>query len=150
LGSRRSIELLCNILRNGDFIMNSFNATGRITSDLELKTSQSGISVCSFTLAVKRPKVKDTTDFINFTAFRQTAEYLTNYANKGALIEVQGVLTSRKWEDKNGNKRVSFEVIVDNASILDSKKAEGTDPLPQLAEKIKEEFTEVEEGDLPF
>jgi single-strand DNA-binding protein len=130
--------------------MNSFNATGRITSDLELKTSQSGISVCSFTLAVKRPKVKDTTDFINFTAFRQTAEYLTNYANKGALIEVQGVLTSRKWEDKNGNKRVSFEVIVDNASILESKKAEDSDPLPQLAEKIKEEFTEVEEGDLPF
>lgn len=102
--------------------MNIFNATGRITNDLELKVTASGISVCSFKLAVKRPRVKDETDFINFVAYRQTAEYLCNYARKGVLIEASGVLTSRKWEDKNGNKRTSFEVIVDNASILESKK----------------------------
>lgn len=131
--------------------MNSCNFTGRITSDLELKTTQSGISVCSFTLAVKRPRVADTTDFINCTAFRQSAEYLTKYARKGVLIEVSGVLTSRKWEDKNGNKRTSFEVIVDNASILESKKAEsGTDPLEDFSQKV-DSFAEVTESDdLPF
>lgn len=131
--------------------MNSCNFTGRIANDLELKTSQSGISVCSFTLAVKRPRTKDETDFINFTAFRQSAEYLTSYARKGALIEVSGVLTARKWEDKNGKKRTSFEVIVDNASILESKKAEAqADPLVEVAQKI-DGFTEIDTtDDLPF
>jgi single-strand DNA-binding protein len=129
--------------------MNIFNATGRITSDLELKTTTTGISVCSFTLAVKRPKVKDTTDFINIVAYRQTAEYLVNYAKKGVLIEVTGVLTSRKWEDKNGNKRTSFEVVLDNASILESKKAEA-DPLQELSNNLNNFAKLQEEGDLPF
>ena len=129
--------------------MNSFNATGRITTDLELKTTANGLSVCSFTLAVKRPRVADTTDFINFTAFRQSAEYLTKYAKKGTLIEVNGVLTSRKWEDKNGNKRTFYEVIVDNASILESKK-EDKDPLVEFSQK-NSEFVEADGGgDLPF
>ena len=132
--------------------MNSFNGTGRIVNDLELKTTTSGISVCTFTLAVKRPKVKDTTDFINFTAFRQSAEYLCNYAKKGALIEVSGVLTSRKWEDKDGNKRTSFEVIVDNASILESKKTDvnvSTDePSPSFTND--NDFVAVDDEDLPF
>lgn len=136
--------------------MNICSFTGRITNDLELKTAQSGISVCSFTLAVKRPRAKDTTDFINFTAFRQTAEYLNTYARKGTLIEVSGVLTSRKWEDKNGNKRTSFEVDVDNASILESKKQEQgqaqEEPLVEFAQKVDNAgFTEVGDGDdLPF
>ena len=132
--------------------MNSCNFTGRITNDLELKTTQSGIKVCSFTLAVKRPRVADTTDFINFTAFRQSAEYLVSYARKGTLIEVSGVLTARKWEDKNGNKRTSFEVIVDNASIIESKKSNSTtDPLVEVSNKL-DEFEEVEDcdSDLPF
>jgi single-strand DNA-binding protein len=138
-------------------IMNSCNFTGRITSDLELRTSPSGVSVCSFSLAVKRPRVKDETDFINFTAFRQTAEYLATYAKKGTLIEVSGVLTSRKWQDKNGNNRTSFEIIVDNASILESKNSQGTtqenavDPLVSFAQKV-DDFTEMGDidGDLPF
>lgn len=130
--------------------MNIFNATGRITSDLELKVTQSGISVCSFTLAVKRPRTKDETDFINFVAFRQTAEYLCTYARKGVLIEASGVLTSRKWEDKNGNKRTSFEVIVDNASILESKKEAQADPLTEFAQN-NADFVQVPSGDdLPF
>lgn len=132
--------------------MNNCTFTGRITSDLELKTTMSGISVCSFTLAVKRPRTKDETDFINFTAFRQTAEYLCTYARKGALIETSGVLTARKWEDKNGNKRTSFEVIVDNASILESKKEASVDPLIEFAQKVEgfTEFGTISSDDLPF
>ena len=89
--------------------MNSFNGSGRIVNDLELMATQNGIPVCSFTLAIKRPKVKDTTDFIKFVAYRHTAEYISKYASKGAFIEVVGALTSRNWEDKNGTKRTSFE-----------------------------------------
>ena len=129
--------------------MNSCNFTGRITNDLELRTTPNGVSVCTFTLAVKRPKAKDTTDFISFVAFRQTAEYLSKYAQKGTLIEVAGVLTSRKWEDKNGNKRISFEITTDNASILESKKQ--SDNKPDISCDDTTDFSEIEiDGDLPF
>lgn len=125
--------------------MNNCNFTGRITADLELKTTQNGTSVCSFTLAVKRPRVKDTTDFINITAFKQTAEYISKYARKGTLIEVSGVLTSRKWEDKNGNKRTTFEVLVSEASILESKKDKSSVDIEAG------DFEEIgTESDLPF
>ena len=132
--------------------MNSCNFTGRIANDLELKTTTSGISVCSFTLAVKRPRVKDTTDFINFTAFRQTAEYLNTYARKGTLVEVSGTLTSRKWEDKNGNKRTAFEVVIDNASIIESKKDKPTETEPaSFSDSNADGFTEASgDDDLPF
>ena len=131
--------------------MNSCNFTGRIANDLELKTTTSGISVCSFTLAVKRPREKDTTDFINFTAYRQTAEYLNTYARKGALIEVSGTLTSRKWEDKNGNKRTAFEVVADNASIIESKKDQPTETEPAFNDTGDDDFSEIDNsGDLPF
>lgn len=132
--------------------MNNCNFTGRLTNDLELKTTTNGVSVCSFTLAVKRPRVKDTTDFINFTAYRQTAEYLNTYARKGALIEASGTLTSRKWEDKNGNKRTAFEVVIDNASIIESKKDKPTQAEPAaFSDTNTDDFTEVDTGDdLPF
>ena len=101
--------------------MNSCNFTGRLTSDPELKTTSSGLSVCSFTLAVKRPHIKDTTDFINFVAWRQSAEYLSKYGHKGAMVEVSGTLTSRKFEDKSGNNRVAFEVVADALSLIESR-----------------------------
>ena len=101
--------------------MNTISITGRLTADPELKITQSGVSVCSFTLAVKRPRTKDETDFLNCTAWRQSAEYLCNYGRKGNLVAVTGALVSRKWEDKNGNKRTSFEISVDNAELLSNR-----------------------------
>ena len=101
--------------------MNSINLVGRLTADPELKTTQSGKSVCSFTLAVNRPRVKDTTDFINCVAWNQSAEYLTNYGRKGSLVAVTGVLTSRKYDDKDGNHRTAFEVVCDLVSLCESK-----------------------------
>ena len=100
--------------------MNSCNFTGRLTADLELKKTSNDKSVCSFTLAVKRPRVKDTTDFINFVAWNQSAEYLAKYGAKGMLVEVSGTLTSRNYEDKNGNKRTAFEILVDSLGLLES------------------------------
>ena len=108
--------------------MNTISITGRLTTDLELKMTQSGLAVCSFTVAVKRPRTKDETDFLNCTAWRQSAEYLTKYGRKGNLVAVTGSLVSRKWEDQNGNKRTSYEITVDNAELLSSRSdsAEGS------------------------
>lgn len=101
--------------------MNSCNFTGRLTADLELRQTQNGKSVCSFTLAVARPRVKDTTDFINFVAWNQSAEFLCKYGKKGDMVEVVGTLTARKFEDSNGNKRTAFEVVADSVKLLSSK-----------------------------
>ena len=101
--------------------MNSINLVGRLTADPELKTTQSGISVCTFSLAVNRPRVKDATDFINCVAWRQSAEYLCNYGRKGNLVAVSGVLTSRKYDDSNGNHRVSYEVVCDTLNLCESR-----------------------------
>lgn len=98
--------------------MNAVNLTGRLTADVELKTTQNGKSVCSYTLAVNRPKVKDTTDFISCVTWNQGAEYLSKYGRKGDKVGVTGVLTSRKWQDQNGNNRVSVEVVTDTVEIL--------------------------------
>ena len=122
--------------------MNVCGFTGRLTADPELKTTQSGISVCSFTLAVARPRVKDITDFINCTAWRQSAEYLSKYGAKGNLVEVTGSLQSEKFTDKDGNNRTSFKVVADNLKILESRNASNpsisaeNDPLQGFAQHV--------------
>lgn len=135
--------------------INSINLTGRITRDLELKQTQNGISVCSFSLAVARPKVKDTTDFLNIVAWRQNAEYLCKYAKKGSRIGVSGVLTSRRFQDQNGKNHVTFEIVADDVTILDSRQAandtqQGTDA-PSFSEPSAPQFEELKrDDDLPF
>ena len=106
--------------------MNSINITGRLTSDPELKTTQSGVSVCAYNLAVKRPKVKETTDFLTCVSWRQGAEYLSKYGRKGDMVAVSGVLTTRSWEDKNGNKRISHEIVADTVELVGGAKTEQT------------------------
>lgn len=102
--------------------MNSVTMIGRLCKDPELRRTQSGTACCSFTLAVKRPKVKDTTDFHNFVVWQQGAEYLCQYGHKGDLVGVTGYLTSRNWEDKDGNKRTAIEVTCDSVELVSNKK----------------------------
>ena len=85
--------------------MNHVIITGRLGADIELRQTQQGVSVATFTLAVSRPRAKDTTDWINCVAWRQSAEFLSRYTHKGDLIAVAGMLTTRKYEDKDGNKQ---------------------------------------------
>jgi len=86
---------------------------GRLTADPELKTTQSGISVTSFSVAVDRnytPKGQERqTDFINVVAWRQTAEFVTRYFHKGSMIAIEGSIQTRKYQDKNGNNRTAVE-----------------------------------------
>lgn len=102
--------------------MNTGAYIGRLTAEPELRRTNSGTACCSFTLAVKRPRVKDVTDFLNFVVWQQSAEYLCQYGHKGDLVGVSGYLTSRNWEDKNGNKRTAYEVVCDGVELLSSKR----------------------------
>lgn len=102
--------------------MNSTNHIGRLTADPELRRTGDGTAVCTFTLAVRRPAAKDASDFIDFVAWRQSAEYLCQYGHKGDIVAVSGSLQSRKWKDKNENNRISWEIIANSIELLSSKK----------------------------
>ena len=108
-------------------MLNNITIIGRLTSDPELRTTTTGISVCSFTLAVDRDfSDKSTgerqTDFINCVAWRQTADFVSRWFGKGRLMVVQGILQIRHYEDKNGNRRVAWEVQADKVHFSESKK----------------------------
>ena len=125
--------------------------TGRLTADPELKSTQSGVSVCTFTIAVDRD-YKDSsgnkqTDFISCTAWRKTAEFITQYFNKGSKIKVGGSLEMQSWKDNSGNNRISPNVLVEKASFAESKKeAQPNNPYTNPVQF--EEITEDE--NLPF
>lgn len=102
--------------------MNSCNFVGRLCNDPELRRTQDGTAVCSYSLAVKRPMVKDTTDFIDIVSWRQSAEYLCQYGHKGDVVAVTGTLQPRSWTDKEGNKRKTMEVITTSVELLSSKR----------------------------
>ena len=132
--------------------MNTINLIGNICNDLELKQTEKGKSVMTFNLAVKRPHTKDTTDFIPLVVWEQPAEYLSRYAHKGSKIGVSGKLTSRQYEDKNGNKRTVYEVVCDSVEICDSKSDNQTAPIPEYTSTMPTpKFEEIKtDDDLPF
>ena len=102
--------------------------TGRLTADPELKTTSNGISVTSFSIAVsRRYRAGEETqaDFINLVAWRQTADFITKYFKKGSMIGIEGSIQTRKYTDKNGNNRTAFEVVINNAQFVESKREEG-------------------------
>ena len=108
-------------------MLNRILLMGRLTRDPELRHTQTGTAVASFTLAVDRDfKDKNTgekaTDFIDCVAWRQTAEFVSRYLSKGRMAVVEGRLQMRDWTDKDGNKRRSAEVVADNVYFGDSKK----------------------------
>ena len=110
-------------------MINKAILVGRLTADPELRTTQSGVSVCSFTVAVDRRFSGNggerQADFISCVAWRQSAEFIAKYFNKGKLIGVEGSIQTRNYEDRQGNKLTAVEVIVDNASFIGSKAESG-------------------------
>lgn len=142
-------------------MLNKIFLMGRLTRDPELRHTQTGTAVASFTLAVDRD-FKDkggdkSTDFIDIVAWRQTGEFVSRYFTKGRMAVVEGRLQMRSWTDKDGNKRTSAEVVADNVYFGDSKKdgdgagGYGTAPADP-AEKPVGQFAELddEDGELPF
>ena len=127
----------------------NFNKTiliGRLTATPELKHTQSGLAVTSFTVAVDRPYRKDKerqADFLNVVAWRKTAEFICQYFTKGSEILVEGSLQSRRYDDSEGKPRTAIEVVADNVNFGTAKKQE------QQPQREYEE-TDYEDDDLPF
>ena len=133
--------------------MNSVTMIGRLCADPELRRTQNGTACCSFTLAVKRPKVKDITDFHNCVVWQQGAEYLSQYGHKGDLVGVTGYLTTREWTDKEGNKRKATEVTCDSVELISSKKSDSTAQKPQAQPTYAQRSfqpIDIPDADLPF
>ena len=106
-------------------MLNHIVLMGRLTRDVELRYTQSQIPVASFRIAVDRDfgrGEEKQTDFIDVTAWRQTAEFVSKYFQKGRMIVVSGRLQMRDWTDKDGNKRTSAEVVADNVYFGDSNR----------------------------
>ncbi|MCR5090174.1 MAG: single-stranded DNA-binding protein [Oscillospiraceae bacterium] len=161
-------------------MLNHIVIMGRLTRDPELRTTQSGVNVASFTVAVDRDfGGRDgndrQTDFIDCVAWRQTGEFVSKYFQKGSLIVVSGRLQSRKWQDREGQNRTSWEISADNVYFGGSKRDSdnsgnygqpygqqtyggydnnrGSSPAPTAVPPVSPspfETLEEDDGDLPF
>jgi single-strand DNA-binding protein len=150
--------------------MNQIVLMGRLTRDPELRRTQAGTAVASFSLAVDRRYSKDAAerqvDFIDIVAWQNTAEFVSKYFTKGQMAAVTGRLQIRDWTDKDGNKRRTAEVVADNIYFTESKKSRdastggGTtfqEPRGDVGASYTtpvtgSDFSELEDddGDLPF
>lgn len=140
-------------------MLNTVIIMGRLTRDPEMRTTQSGVAVASFTLAVDRDfggrdGAEKQTDFIDCTAWRHSAEFVSKYFAKGSMAVVKGRLQIDNYTDNDGNKRKSAKVIADNIYFGESKKNGG-----QNSQQNGEEITpasagfvpvEVDDSELPF
>jgi len=147
-------------------MLNRIIIMGRLTRDPELRRTQSGVEVCTFTVAVDRDRQsrdggEKQTDFFDVTVWRQTAQFVCNYFNKGKMIIVEGSMQSRKWQDKAGQNRVSWEIAASNVMFGESKSASQSggeygapsysSPAESYVAPAGGGFTEVEDdGELPF
>ena len=136
--------------------MNKFIGIGRNTKDGEYRTIESGIATYSNSLAIKNTfKNKEgnyDSEFINYVAYRQTADYLNKYSSKGTLVNIEGRIHTRSYEDKDKIKRYVTEVIVVNANVLETKKQQEV----EIPSNAKTEYDtlgsdiQINPSDLPF
>lgn len=150
--------------------LNKVVLVGRLTADPELKQTQGGTAVTTFTLAVNRryqPKNEDGSpaqqqaDFINCVAWRQTAEFLCRYFRKGASVCITGAIQTRSWTDQHNQKRYATEVVADDVMFVDSKSESGAAPgadntqrgsavPPAIDVVTAPSFEPMKDEDLPF
>ena len=144
-------------------MLNHIDLMGRLTRDPEIRHSQAGLTVASFTLAVERDRApqgeRPQTDFIDIVAWRGTADFVGKYFTKGQLVAVNGRLQMRDWTDNNGNKRRSAEVVADHVYFAEGKRdkdqqSDGTGaysaPPPEYERPQSFEDIDEDDGDLPF
>lgn len=120
--------------------MNKIVLMGRLARDPELHNTNNGNAVCNITVAVNRD-FGDGADFIDCVAWKKTAEMVSKHFHKGSNILIEGSLQSRKFEDKSGNKRVAWEVLIDRVHFVDGKKKSDTEPQTEEA---------IDDSDCPF
>lgn len=134
-------------------MINKVILTGRLTATPELKKTSSDVSVTGFSVAVQRqykdPSGNYPTDFISCVAWRNTAEFICRYFEKGNLIALVGELQTRNYEDKHGNKRTIVEVVCGEVHFVESKQK--VDPEFKKPENVAaDDFEEVDDDNLPF
>lgn len=130
-------------------MLNKAILNGRLTKAPELKQTNSGKSVCSFTIAVDRSRDREKTDFVPIVAWGKTAEFVNQWFGKGDLITIVGRIEVRSYEDKDGNKRMATEIIAEEVLFGGSKNATNASEKP--AESKNGGFEQIEdENDLPF
>lgn len=148
--------------------MNQVDLIGRLAADPELRQTGSGVPVTSFTIAVDRPYTKGNdrqTDWIDIVAWRNTAEFVCKYFQKGSPIVINGSIQTRNWEDKQGIKRKSVEIVANSVEFVPKSAAAAYDgpqdrdsaqtdetcyPAESFAQGGNEDFVPVDDEDLPF
>lgn len=132
--------------------MNQCQLMGRLVRDPELRYTQNGTAVASFTLAVDRRFNRDKADFIKVIAWRNTAEFCANHFQKGSKIALVGSIQTRSWEDDDGKKHGAVEVIADSVYFADSKKSDGQSGNPVEDAIANGDFIPIDgdDDDLPF
>lgn len=135
--------------------MNKVCLIGRLTKDIELKTTQSNVKVANFTLAVNRRFVKEgqeqTADFINIIAWGKTAEFCDKYFGKGQQIGVSGRIQTRTWDDDQGKKHYITEVVAEEVDFADGKKEKKEEPVSDMQfENTVTDFEQIAKEELPF
>lgn len=136
-------------------MLNTITIHGRLTQDVELKQTQSGVSVCNFTVAVDRSYSKGEdkiTDFFTVVCWRGLADMVSKYFGKGKEIIVSGEMQSRKWQDNDGNNRVSWEIQANTVDFCGSKGnyAPQTENVEKTAVKPDLSVIADTDSDLPF
>lgn len=138
--------------------LNRIILMGRLTRNPELRHTQQGTAVASFTLAVDRPGQNKATDFIDIVAWRNTADFVASYFTKGRMAVVEGRLQIREWTDRDGGKRRSAEVVADDVYFADSRRDDGPGntesrpaaPAQTYGDNFADAGEDYENGDLPF
>ena len=130
-------------------MLNKAILNGRLTKAPELKQTNSGKSVCGFTIAVDRNRDREKTDFIPIVAWGKTAEFVNQWFGKGDLITIVGHIEVRNYEDKNGNKRTATEIIAEEVLFGGIKNTTSASEKPTEAKT--DQFEQIEDdNDLPF
>ncbi len=123
---------------------------GRLTATPELRTTNTGLSVTSFSVAINRNFSKDgnsQTDFIPCVAWRHNADFITKYFAKGQMIAIKGSLQQRSYQDKDGNNRTAYEVVVESADFCGSKSESSSNSFSSREEGEPASFSNVDTGD---
>jgi single-strand DNA-binding protein len=131
-------------------MINNIVIMGRLTKDAEERKTNSGKSVCSFCVALDDRFDKEKTHFIDVIAWNNTAEFVCKYFHKGSMIAVQGRLTTRMWEDKNGSKHKAVEIVADEVSFCGDKKNDTNHPADVAPPTDGEDYKDIPVDDLPF
>ena len=133
--------------------MNNSNIIGRLVATPELKKTQSGKSVTSFTVAVNRRKKKgeeQEADYIDCVAWSEAAELITKWFDKGSMIGVTGRLQTRLYEDKSGKKIKATEIVVAEVTFCEKKKENASPSIERAEDEPQGRYDEVPDDDLPF